>query len=47
MPIISEGDIAGCVVSLCESGSSSSLEPDIEKKIVTTAATFLGKQIES
>ncbi|MBQ8742612.1 MAG: AbrB/MazE/SpoVT family DNA-binding domain-containing protein [Clostridia bacterium] len=47
MPIISEGDIAGCVVSLCESGSSSTLDPDVEKKIVTTAATFLGKQIES
>ena len=47
MPIISEGDIAGCVISLCESSSQRVIDPDVEKKIITTAATFLGKQIEN
>ena len=47
MPIISEGDIAGCVISLCESEGECSLERDIEKKLVMTAASFLGKQLES
>ncbi len=47
MPIISEGDIAGCVISLSESDGERSLDADIEKKLVMTAATFLGKQLES
>ncbi len=48
MPIISEGDIAGCVASLAEyDGKSKELAGDIETKLVMTAATFLGKQIES
>ena len=51
MPIISEGDILGCVVSL-ESNDSpaqrvSEQEKSVEVKLVQTAAVFLGKQLES
>ena len=46
MPIISEGDIAGCVVSLLPSDGERSLDAELEKKLVTTAAAFLGKQLE-
>lgn len=48
MPIISEGDVIGCVVSL--SGAERKKEapsPDVELKLVMTAANFLGKQMES
>ena len=45
MPIISEGDIIGCVASLCE--DSGAKAPDMtEQKLVQTASTFLGKQHE-
>ena len=47
MPIISEGDVAGCVVSLCEEGAERTLDASLEKKLVTTAAVFLGKQLEN
>ncbi len=51
MPIISEGDILGCVVSLDSSDSPSRPLPEheknIETKLVQTAAAFLGKQLES
>ena len=50
MPIISEGDVIGCVASLCEGDSDKSRESlgvDIESKLVMTAAGFLGKQLES
>ena len=45
MPIISEGDIIGCVASLCEDAKTRT--PDMtEQKLVQTAAAFLGKQHE-
>ena len=50
MPIISEGDVVGCVASLTDvSGSdrsraNNSLE--MESKLVMTAAGFLGRQLE-
>jgi stage V sporulation protein T len=51
MPIISEGDILGCVVSLDSSESPAPRMPEHEKsvevKLVQTAAAFLGKQLES
>ena len=51
MPIISEGDVVGCVVSLCscdgETKGKDTLAPDVELKLVMTAASFLGKQMES
>ena len=50
MPIISGGDIIGCVASLAEvSGERSrdAISPDVESKLVLAAAGFLGKQIET
>ena len=46
MPIITEGDIAGCVSSI-RSEEKSSVSPEIEAKLIQTAATFLGRQLES
>lgn len=46
MPIISEGDIVGCVVSLGASDTDS-LPEATEKKLIQTAAGFLGRQLES
>ncbi len=49
MPIITEGDVIGCVVSLTAPGSEKTTAEnrDTEIKLVQTAATFLGKQLES
>ncbi len=51
MPIISEGDIVGCVAALCDvDGSDKARESvgiEIESKLVLTAAGFLGRQLES
>ncbi len=50
MPIISEGDIVGCVASVCEApGSVRQGAPscEVETKLILTAAGFLGKQLES
>ncbi len=45
MPIITEGDVIGCVASL---GEDSGGEPgETEIKLIQTAASFLGKQLES
>ncbi len=50
MPIISEGDVVGCVLSVAE-GSGERLREmvggELESKLVLTAAGFLGKQLES
>lgn len=49
MPIISEGDVVGCVVSArsAEADSGDRLAFDIESKLIQTAANFLGRQLES
>lgn len=49
MPIISEGDIVGCVASLLshETGGAPALTRDVEIKLIQTAASFLGKQLEA
>lgn len=50
MPIISEGDVIGCVVALSAFGRARDTDPsvyDVEAKLISTAATFLGKQMES
>ncbi len=44
MPILTEGDIIGCVASLSEEGGQ---PDDTEIKLIRTAASFLGKQLES
>ena len=47
MPIITEGDITGCIYSLCKENESCSLDKETEKKLIQTAASFLSKQLES
>ena len=50
MPIVSEGDVVGCVVSLRESEGTKvreTMNGDLETKLVQTAAGFLGRQMES
>ncbi len=48
MPIISEGDVVGCVAALKDSATVSSLPPsEIETKLIMTAAGFLGRQLEN
>lgn len=43
-PIISEGDIMGCVLFVTQGAASAS---DVEYKLAQTVASFLGKQMES
>ncbi len=47
MPILTEGDIIGCVASLVDGGRSSELNAELEAKLVQTASSFLGRQLES
>ena len=47
MPIITEGDLIGCVASVSSGDSPSNLNPELEAKLIQTAAIFLGKQLES
>ena len=47
MPIVSEGDIIGCVVSLrATDGNAPAIGGDLESKLIQTAASFLGRQLE-
>ena len=45
VPIISEGDVIGCVVSLCNEKDNRQ-NSEFELKLIQTAAVFLGKRIE-
>ena len=45
MPISSDGDIVGCVISLT-SDDGNSPDGDVEHKLIESAASFLGKQLE-
>ena len=48
MPIITEGDITGSVVSLIPDGETvSKVGSELESKLIQTAAGFLSKQLES
>lgn len=48
MPIISDGDITGCVASVTTADSAAkAISPEIESKLIMTAAGFLGRQLES
>lgn len=49
MPILSEGDIIGCVFTGWQNDvdETGKLSSDIEAKLIQTAAIFLGKQMES
>ncbi len=48
MPIMAEGDIVGCVVSLSGDEKRDRAMPvsDVESKLIQTAAGFLGRQLE-
>lgn len=46
MPILTEGDIIGCVVSLVPEGHTE-LPGEMEVKLIQTAAGFLGRQLET
>ena len=43
MPIIAEGDVVGCVASLTDTDRTAD---NTEQKLIETAASFLGKQLE-
>lgn len=45
MPIITEGDVVGCIASLYTEGDKGGIN-DAESKLIQTAASFLGKQFE-
>ncbi len=48
MPIVADGDIIGAVASLAQfEGDSIAVSHDVESKLIQTAASFLGKQLES
>ena len=49
MPILSQGDIVGCVVSLASNEKPDKNAPsaEVETKLIQTAAGFLGRQLES
>ena len=47
MPIITEGDIIGCVASLQNEAQEREIDFETEKKLILTAASFLSKQLES
>ena len=49
MPILSEGDVVGCVVSALayDAPNASKLSNETESKLIQTAGVFLGKQMES
>ena len=46
MPIITEGDVTGSVISLTKNGESRPGE-ELENKLIQTAAGFLSRQLES
>jgi looped-hinge helix DNA binding domain, AbrB family len=45
MPVISEGDIIGAVISIFPEGTTA-VPNELEIKMIQTAAAFLGKQLE-
>ena len=45
MPIVTEGDVVGCIACL-SSGSDTPSDEGAEAKLIQTAASFLGKQFE-
>lgn len=49
MPILSQGDLVGCVVSLSGGEKTDKTAPmvDVETKLIQTAAGFLGRQLEN
>jgi AbrB family transcriptional regulator (stage V sporulation protein T) len=46
MPMITDGDIVGCVASLASEKAPRGLQKDVEERLIRTAAAFLSKQLE-
>ena len=46
VPIISDGDIIGAVVSAIPENASENPDPDIEFRLIQTAAAFLARQLQ-
>lgn len=46
MPILAQGDVLGCVLTLSPAGQEHAVS-DIEVKLIQTAGLFLGKQMET
>lgn len=48
MPIVSEGDVVGCVASVVDAAKDTrdATAGEVESKLILTAAGFLGKQLE-
>ncbi len=49
MPIITEGDVTGCVASVYnrDADGAQAVNGDLETKLIQTAAGFLGRQLEA
>ena len=49
MPILSEGDIIGCVLTAMQydAPTNEKIASEVESKLIQTAGLFLGKQMES
>ena len=49
MPIISEGDLIGCVISAWQYDvpTTDKIPENVETKLIQTAGIFLGKQMEN
>jgi hypothetical protein len=48
MPIFAEGDVIGCVMSVAGDGAKGErLGYETETKLIQTAASFLGRQLEA
>ncbi len=47
MPIVADGDVVGCVIAVRSPAADRTPGPDIESKLIQTAANFLGKQLEA
>ena len=48
MPIVTEGDVIGCVIALgSDDRKKDAPSSDVESKLIMTAANFLGKQMEA
>lgn len=46
MPIITDGDVTGCVASVTNGEGQPALQAPLETKLIQTAAGFLGRQLE-
>ena len=49
MPILSAGDVIGCILSGWQNGASiaNKISDEVESKLIQTAGIFLGRQMES